>query len=95
MGLNEDQAEQVHWLIVRNRDLFMFAGKKLGRTSMVTHRIETGAAKPIKQAPRRLPFGKRKTAKEEIARMYAEDIIEPSDGAWALPMVLGQKDGTV
>ncbi|KAL1234522.1 Retrovirus-related Pol polyprotein from transposon gypsy [Trichinella spiralis] len=50
----------------------------LGRTSLVTHRIETGEAQPIKQPPRRLPVG----------QMLVSGVIEPASGPWSSPVVL-------
>ncbi|KAJ3651553.1 hypothetical protein Zmor_017585 [Zophobas morio] len=43
----------------------MFAsGESSGRTNIVQHRINTGDAQPIRQAPRRLPLAKQEEAEE-------------------------------
>ena len=47
--------------------MFFFSKSKgdLGHTDLVQHKINTGSAVPIRQSPRRLPYGKRQTEKEK------------------------------
>ena len=40
----------------------------MGRTSLTSHKIDTGDQRPIKQQPRRLPFSKLETAQNARAR---------------------------
>ncbi len=42
-------------LIREYSDCFVAPGGPLGRTSIVTHTMDTGSARPIKQRMRRLP----------------------------------------
>ena len=59
------------------------------------HRINTGPANPIRQPPRRLPFGKREVEKQELEKMLKRNVIEPSNSAWSSPIVLvSKKDGS-
>ena len=62
----------------------------------MTHKIETGNARPIKQQPRRIPLHKKEAAREEVERMLNAGIIEPSSSAWSSPIVLvTKKDGSI
>eukprot|EP00731_Ephydatia_muelleri_P005922 Em0003g170a len=64
----------------------------LGRTSVLRHKIDTGS---IWQQSRRLPFHQRGVVKDMIDGMLKQGIIEPSEGAWASPIVLARKkDGS-
>ena len=66
----------------------------LGRTSKVYHRIPTGDAAPIKQAPRRVPFHQREELERNLREMLHNGIIKPSTSPWASPVVLvRKKDG--
>lgn len=57
-------------------------GKKLGKTSVLTHRVTLlPGATPVKHARRRMSPAIREIAIAEVKRMLDEDIIEPSNGA--------------
>ena len=67
----------------------------MGRTSLVQHTIDTGNARPIKQAPRRLPIHQRKEAEQHVTQMLDQGVIEKSNSPWASPVVLvKKKDGS-
>lgn len=75
--------------------MFAKSTDDLGHTDLVQHRINTGTAAPTRQAPRRQPIGKRPVEKDEIERMLAKGVIEPSESSWASPVVLiSKKDGS-
>ena len=75
--------------------MFSSSPEDIGRTNLVQHAINTGNAAPIRQPPRRLPLGKRAIEQEEISKMIERGVIEPSNSAWASPVVLvTKKDGT-
>ena len=62
---------------------------------MIQHHINTENAKPVKQAPRRLPFHHLKEVKKLVESMLDNNVIEPSNGPWASPIVLvKKKDGS-
>ena len=50
------------------------------RTSMMKHEIDTGEARPIKQAPRSVLPTKRNEVKELVDKMKRSGVIEPSSG---------------
>ena len=86
--LNATQREQL-------RDLFKEFEDELssrpGRTEGVEHRIETGAANPVRLPPYRLPHAYREIVQRELKKMLAEGIVEPSKSEWAAPIVLVPK----
>ena len=62
---------------------------------MLRHKIDTGNTLPIRQQSCRLPFHQRGVVKDMIDGMLQQGIIEPSEGAWASPIVLARKkDGS-
>ena len=94
--LTPDESEKVAKLFIEYQRVFSKSVEDIGQTHVVQHKIFTGDAKPIKQMPRRLPFGKREIEKQEVQKMLQRGIIEPSQSAWSSPVVLVTKrDGSV
>ena len=81
-GVSVSQRKQIINLLCDYQDVFADEQESLGRTSTIWHKIDTGAAKPIKQAPHRLPQAKREIIEIEIDRMLKQGIIEPSTSSW-------------
>ncbi|CAG2192922.1 unnamed protein product [Mytilus edulis] len=67
--LQEKEKQHLKELLQAYSDVFAKSADDLGRTNRVQHRINTGTAHPIRQAPRRLPLGKREIEKKEIVKM--------------------------
>ena len=66
-----------------------------GRTSVVTHDVDIGDSKPIKQWPYRMNPRKLQLAQKEIEYMLENDIIECSQSEWSSPVLLIPKtDGS-
>ena len=86
-NLTSDQKESVIKLLNQVEHLFSKGKTDIGKTDLVTHKIETGDSQPIKQAPRRLPFSKRHESEQEIQNMLNTGIIEPSSSPWSSPIV--------
>lgn len=62
----------------------------------MTHSIDTGEHRPIRQPVRRTPFTLRATVDQLVKEMLDQKVIEPSSSPWASPIVLVQKkDGGV
>lgn len=70
-----------------------FKVKGLGKTTLLSHDIDTGDAKPICQ--RHWPYSPamQKIINDEIDRMLSLDVIEESISPWSSPLVLVQKPG--
>ena len=94
-GLTSSEKDKLAHLLAKYQHVFARSSEDLGQTNIVQHKINTGSAIPIRQPPRRQPIGKRDTEKEEIKKMLAKGVIEPSHSSWASPVVLiTKKDGS-
>jgi hypothetical protein len=68
----------------------------IGHTSVVTHSIPTGDAKPIKQAVRRTPRAFAGEEENVIKDQIDAGVLQESNSPWASPLVyVRKKDGTV
>ena len=95
-NLSKEQQELVRDLLQKHIKVFAKSKTDLGKTNIVSHKINTGDARPIKQQPRRIPLHKKEAAREEVQRMLKAGIIEPSSSAWSAPIVLvTKKDGSI
>lgn len=93
--LNREEKGLFAELLVKYESVFSRSSDDLGQTDRVKHRINTGSSAPIRQPPRRQPFGKREIERQEIEKMLEKGVIEPSNSPWASPIVLvTKKDGT-
>eukprot|EP00117_Sycon_ciliatum_P011053 scpid10434/ scgid12689/ Retrovirus-related Pol polyprotein from transposon 412; Protease; Reverse transcriptase; Endonuclease len=63
----------------------------VGRTGVVQHNIDTGTARPIRQAPRRLPVHQQTEVRDHVDRLLDDGIITPSSSPWAAPIVVVRK----
>ena len=89
--LTEGEKEQFRELLKNYSQQFMKPGTAIGQTGLVKHQIYTGDHPPIKQRPRREPLGMQGAVKEELEKMLEKGVIEPSNSAWASPIVLVRK----
>lgn len=92
--LNPQQKKEISMIIEKFKDI---STEKvgLGKTSLVKHRIVTKGP-PIKQRYYPLSPVKLKALNEEVDRMLALGVIEPSRSPWANPVVMAtKKDGTL
>ena len=93
--LSVDEKEKLSDLLIQYQDIFIPPDGTLGHTDLVEHEIETGDHKSIKIPPRRIPILKRNQVNEELEKMLAQGIVEPSDSPWSAPICLvKKKDGT-
>ncbi|BES90780.1 multicellular organismal development [Nesidiocoris tenuis] len=91
-----EEYKKVFSLFQKHARVFAASGKPLGRTHVVKHAIETGDARPIKQAPRRVPYAQEAQIDKLMQEMIEQDVIEPSKSPWASPVVLiPKKDGSI
>ena len=89
--LTDKQRTSVENLLIKHVDAFMAPGGKMGNTDLVSHSIDTGDAKPVKTPYRPPAFAKRQIIEENIDKMLADGVIEPSTSAWSAPIVLVKK----
>lgn len=94
-SLTKTEQSKARKLLRKYSSLFTKEGQDAGRTNMVTHQIDTGDAKPIRQPPRSVPLAKRGEVERLIQEMQADKVIEPSSSPWSSPVVLvKKKDGS-
>ena len=94
-GLEYSEKRKLHALLLEYRDIFSKDDQDLGRTSITSHKIHTGASKPVRQLPRCLPISQVDEARKAIETMAKDGIIEQSSSPWMAPIVLvKKKDGT-
>lgn len=68
----------------------------MGETDCVLHIINTGQARFIKQAPRRIPIYQKEEVSQELKRMLDVGVIKPSKSPWGSPIVIVRKsDGSI
>lgn len=94
-GLTKAQCVELSDFLSKNADLFAFDGARIGRSHGVEHVINTGAAPPIRQAPRRVSYDQKKIIEQQVSEMLEQDIIRPSMSPWSSPVILvRKKDGS-
>ena len=94
--LSEKERDAAVALLSEFKDVIALGDDDLGRTGIVQHSIETGSSQPVRQQSRRLPFHQKPVVRKLLDSMLSRDIIEPSHGPWASPVVLvKKKDGSI
>lgn len=65
-------------------------------TNLAEHHIDTGDHNPISVPPYRLSPRRRDMLKKEIEKMLEDNLIVPSNSAWAAPVVMvPKKNGSI
>eukprot|EP00794_Sanderia_malayensis_P021266 gene21266-biopygen16300 len=90
--LSDRHKTEIRNVLLEFSDVF---ANELGHTTVLSHKIDTENAPPIRQQPRRLPFHYRGEVDKQVSDMLAQKVIQPSTSPWASPVVLViKKDGT-
>ena len=93
--LSADESSQLARLLSKHVGLFAKSPTDLGRTSIVQHVIDTGDAKPIKQAPRRPPRAFAGEEEKILQQQLDAGVIRESTSPWSSPLVYVRKrDGS-
>ena len=90
-SITKNQKNRIAQLILEYKDIFVEPEGKLGSTSVIRHRIDTGDAAPIKQPLRRVPYKQHEIIEEEVSKMKKAGVIEDSTSPWSSPVVLVKK----
>ena len=94
--LTSEQEADVHGLQLEFSDVFSKTRRDYGRTSLLTHSINTEGAAPIKKTPYRVPQSYMAAAEQHVKEMAEDDLIEPSFSPWRAPIVMARKkDGSL
>ena len=73
--MNDDEKLKFKNLVGKYRDVFVFLGDQLGRTSFVQHVIDTGDAMPVKQRSYRASTDVNKKIDRQVDEMFEKGII--------------------
>lgn len=88
--LSSEQKNMADKVISQFRDI-SYEERGLGRTSLITHSIDTGDAAPIRQRYYRMSPEKQRILIEQLDDMLGEDVIEPCESPWSSPVLLTPK----
>lgn len=95
-NLTEHQSTTLKSVLIQYSDVFIEPECSLGRTNLVKHSINTGAARPIELPPRRLLIHQKNIAEQEIDKMLRENVIRPRSSPWVAPIKLVKmRDGII
>lgn len=91
-----DQQKRLIELLLRYESLLAANDTDLSHLSVVTHKIDTGAARPVRQPVRSTPLVFQGEEEQHLDTMLEAGVITPSTSEWASPVVIGRKkDGGV
>jgi hypothetical protein len=87
-NLDEDQADELYQLLLKNQRVFSKGDFDLGKTDVAKHSIDTGDTPPFREPVRRLPVHKYAEAQKCVQDMLEQGVIEPSNSplTWLLPI---------
>jgi len=80
-------------VIVKNADAVSKSEFDIGLTSLLTHHIDTGNARPVYQPLRSHPQSYLDLSDKTIDEMANAGIVEPCSSPWASNLILVQQPG--
>lgn len=94
--LDEEGLKRLKEFLLRHSDTFATQLRRPGLTNLPPHRIITTEDRPVRKRAYRTSRWEADVIKHEIDEMLANSVVEPSQAAWAAPVVLVRKpDGKV
>ena len=82
-------------VIMKHLSAFSASETDLGLTDVLTHQIDTGDARPIRQQLRRYPVAHVDVISQQVDDMLSQGVVEPACSPWASNLVLvKKKDGS-
>lgn len=87
----DDEQKQLADDVIKQYDEISFERKGLGLTNVISHHIDTGDSKPIRQRYYRLSPEKQRIMMEQVDEMLSLDVIEPCESAWSSPVLIVTK----
>ena len=95
-SMTQEEIFQLSKLLMGYHEVFSLEDRERGETDLVEFKIDTGDAIPKRQAVKRIPFAARLEIADQLEKMQASGVIEPSESPWASPVVLvRKKDGSL
>jgi len=89
--LTPDDRRALETLVMEYVDIFVGPDDSPGFTDLLSHKIDTGDAKPIKQNYFRRSLKEREYIDAELDKMIRNGVIKPSKSPWGAPVVLVRK----
>src|SRR6266496_2508581 len=89
--LSEEDRLKAIQLIHQYKDVFSWHEYDLWSTDLLEHRIDTGGARPYRQALRRSPQVHQEVIDREVNKMLESGVIEPACSPWASNVVVVAK----
>ena len=94
-NLTNHQTQELEAVLSRFPDVWA-GNSDTGRTNLVTHRIPTGNAAPIKARPHRMSQQELQISRENVQSMLESGTIISSKSSWSsAPVMVKKKDGGV
>jgi hypothetical protein len=93
--LTKAQKDQLMKVLLKNKNVFAHGKIRLGNSAGFEVVIDTGDAHPISTPPYHTSPKGREFISQTVAKLLAEDIIEPSDSPWASNVVLISQKGKI
>ncbi|KAK0413959.1 hypothetical protein QR680_007081 [Steinernema hermaphroditum] len=94
--VSQDMWNTIEQLVTDAADCFAVNDSELTQSDIVTHRIDTGSAAPIRANRRLVPQAMRKDVIAMVQKYLAQGVIRKSHSPWASPIVLvKKKDGSI
>ena len=80
--LTPDQSQVLAKVLVEYQDVFSRNDTDLGTFGEITHKIDTGDARPVRQKMRHTPASFEGEEKSHLEDLLKADVIEPSKSEW-------------
>ena len=94
--LAECETDELKSFLLGNRDVFAMDTKSLGKTDLVTHKIDLDDSTPFKHKARPIPPGAYSELKDHLADLLSSGVIQESKSPFASNLVLvRKKDGSL
>ena len=91
VNLEPSEQARVTDLLLEFEDIFAKDSKDIGKTTLITHDVNTGDAKPVCQAVRRQSPEEHRAMKEIVEELYRVGVIAPSRSQWASNIRMAKK----
>jgi len=93
-SLTAEQKDELLNILTKYPMLYAIDENDNGKTTLMTHKINTGDAKPVKKMPFRTSPKEKEIITKEVQALLEKNIIRPSQSAWSTNIVLvRKKDG--
>ena len=91
----KEVVEKLKLLMLKYSKIFSTGETDIGLTDVLTHQIDTGSARPIRQPLRKFPPAHVEAISNEVDKLLELGVIEPAVSPWASNVVLvKKKDGS-